>query len=90
MKRKSIDRGNISRPTVIDVMQYRKYVDDAMINNLQCNTLSEDVKELLILGFNHEEQHQELLKAGFWMRFGWQNKFILSSRDAILRLCNAF
>ena len=55
------DRGNLSRPTVIDVMQYRKYVDDAMINYLQCNTLNEDVKELLILGFNHEEQHQELL-----------------------------
>ncbi|MFD0766290.1 ergothioneine biosynthesis protein EgtB [Mucilaginibacter lutimaris] len=55
------DRGNLSRPTVIDVKRYRKYVDDAMYNFLACGDVSDDVKELLILGFNHEEQHQELL-----------------------------
>ncbi|MDB5129411.1 MAG: sulfatase maturase, partial [Mucilaginibacter sp.] len=26
------DRGNLSRPTVIDIKLYRKYVDDAMYN----------------------------------------------------------
>nr|WP_294950100.1 ergothioneine biosynthesis protein EgtB [uncultured Mucilaginibacter sp.] len=55
------DRGNLSRPTVIDIQLYRKYVDDAMQNYIACNELSDEVKELLILGFNHEEQHQELL-----------------------------
>jgi len=55
------DRGNLSRPTVIDIKLYRKYVDDAMYNYLQCNEISDEVRELLILGFNHEEQHQELL-----------------------------
>jgi len=55
------DRGNLSRPTVIDIKRYRKYVDDAMYNYLACGDISADVKELLILGFNHEEQHQELL-----------------------------
>jgi hypothetical protein len=55
------DRGNLSRPTVIDIQLYRKYVDDAMQNFIACNELSDEVKELLILGFNHEEQHQELL-----------------------------
>ncbi|WP_374948804.1 ergothioneine biosynthesis protein EgtB [Mucilaginibacter sp.] len=55
------DRGNLSRPTVIEVYSYRKYVDDAMYNFLACGELSDDVKELMILGFNHEEQHQELL-----------------------------
>jgi ergothioneine biosynthesis protein EgtB len=54
------DRGNLSRPTVIDIQLYRKYVDDAMYNFL-CGDISDDIKELLILGFNHEEQHQELL-----------------------------
>jgi len=54
------DRGNLSRPTVIDVYEYRKYVDDAMLKFL-CEEPSAEVKELLILGFNHEEQHQELL-----------------------------
>ncbi|MFA6087247.1 ergothioneine biosynthesis protein EgtB [Mucilaginibacter sp.] len=55
------DRGNLSRPTVIEIYSYRKYVDDAMENFLSCNELSDEVKELMILGFNHEEQHQELL-----------------------------
>ena len=54
------DRGNLSRPTVIEIYEYRKYVDDAMLNFL-CEEPSAEVKELLILGFNHEEQHQELL-----------------------------
>lgn len=54
------DRGNLSRPTVIEIYEYRKYVDDAMLNFL-CEEPSAEIKELLILGFNHEEQHQELL-----------------------------
>ncbi|SDE94101.1 ergothioneine biosynthesis protein EgtB [Mucilaginibacter pineti] len=54
------DRGNLSRPTVIDIYSYRKYVDEAMQGFL-CGQISDEVKELLILGFNHEEQHQELL-----------------------------
>lgn len=54
------DRGNLSRPTVIEIYAYRKYVDEAMEGFLS-GGVSEDVKELLILGFNHEEQHQELL-----------------------------
>lgn len=54
------DRGNLSRPTVIEIYSYRKYVDEAMEGFLS-GDVSDDVKELLILGFNHEEQHQELL-----------------------------
>jgi len=54
------DRGNLSRPTVIEIYSYRKYVDEAMEGFL-CGEVNDDVKELLILGFNHEEQHQELL-----------------------------
>jgi ergothioneine biosynthesis protein EgtB len=54
------DRGNLSRPTVMDIMRYREYVDEAMISFL-CDEPSADVKELIVLGFNHEQQHQELL-----------------------------
>lgn len=54
------DRGNLSRPSVNEVYQYRAYVDEAMLNFLQ-EPLSPDAEELLILGFNHEQQHQELL-----------------------------
>jgi ergothioneine biosynthesis protein EgtB len=54
------DRGNLSRPTVADIYRYRAYVDEAMAKFL-CQEPSAEVRELLILGFNHEEQHQELL-----------------------------
>ena len=54
------DRGNLSRPTVADVYKYRTYVDEAMEHFLK-EEPSEEVKEILILGLNHEQQHQELL-----------------------------
>jgi ergothioneine biosynthesis protein EgtB len=54
------DRGNLSRPTVDDVFQYRAYVDEAMGKYL-AGVSSDDVLELLELGLNHEQQHQELL-----------------------------
>lgn len=54
------DRGNLSRPTVQDVYKYRAYVDEAMFRFL-AEEPSAEVKELMTLGFNHEEQHQELL-----------------------------
>jgi ergothioneine biosynthesis protein EgtB len=54
------DRGNLSRPTVNDILKYRKYVDEAMAQLLH-NPGSDEINELLELGCNHEEQHQELL-----------------------------
>ncbi|WP_231489754.1 ergothioneine biosynthesis protein EgtB [Pedobacter sp. Leaf170] len=54
------DRGNLSRPSVSDIYQYRSYVDEAMVKFLS-NEIKDDVNELLVLGFNHEQQHQELL-----------------------------
>lgn len=54
------DRGNLSRPGVSEVYQYRAYVDEAMINFLK-TPVSPVVNELLVLGLNHEQQHQELL-----------------------------
>jgi len=54
------DRGNLSRPGVNEIYQYRAYVDEAMVNFL-ANVLNDEVRELLVLGFNHEQQHQELL-----------------------------
>lgn len=54
------DRGNLSRPAVDEVYAYRKHVDAAMIELLQSG-LSPELIGLVELGFNHEEQHQELL-----------------------------
>src|SRR5690606_19887949 len=54
------DRGNLSRPTVKDVYAFRRHVDEAMMKFLQ-QPLSKEIEEVLLLGFNHEQQHQELL-----------------------------
>lgn len=53
------DRGNITRPGVQEVFEYRAYVDMHMQILLQLK--SEELRELLELGLNHEQQHQELL-----------------------------
>ncbi|MGI8636302.1 MAG: SUMF1/EgtB/PvdO family nonheme iron enzyme, partial [Segetibacter sp.] len=45
---------------VKDIFEYRKYVDERMAELLSTN-YKEELNELLELGFNHEEQHQELL-----------------------------
>lgn len=52
-------RGAISRPTVKEVFEYRKYVDEKMADLLG-GDLSTDVRDLVVLGLNHEQQHQEL------------------------------
>jgi ergothioneine biosynthesis protein EgtB len=54
------DRGNLSRPTVEEIYKYRKYVDQAMNQFLQKN-ISKEIQEIITIGFNHEQQHQELL-----------------------------
>ncbi len=54
------DRGNLSRPTVKDVFAYRNYVDEIMNTFLQ-KPISKEIEEILLIGFNHEQQHQELL-----------------------------
>ena len=57
------DRGLLSRPPVSEVIAYRAHVDGAMGRLFE--TLSEDAwaepAELIELGLNHEQQHQELL-----------------------------
>ena len=54
------DRGNLSRPSVEDVYKYREHVDSAMGKLLQLE-LPKDLQDTIILGLNHEQQHQELL-----------------------------
>lgn len=53
-------RGVITRPTVDDVYRYRQHVDEHMLVLLE-GELSDQLSELVTLGINHEQQHQELL-----------------------------
>lgn len=54
------DRGNITRPGVEEVYQYRAYVNEHM-QQLLSGEVNDTVRELILLGLNHEQQHQELL-----------------------------
>lgn len=54
------NRGNISRPSTQEVYTYRKYVDEKMLQLLEITTDSKII-ELVTLGLQHEQQHQELL-----------------------------
>jgi ergothioneine biosynthesis protein EgtB len=54
------DRGNLSRPGVAKVYDYRHYVTNELENFLS-NEISEEVEEILLIGIHHEKQHQELL-----------------------------
>jgi ergothioneine biosynthesis protein EgtB len=54
------NRGNLSRPAVEEVYQYRRHIDAAM-EQLLSLPISDELNMLTILGLNHEEQHQELL-----------------------------
>lgn len=62
-------RGDLSRPTVKRVFEYRKHVDQKMSelidladtdSNLQSAVRDPQLNDLVILGLNHEQQHQEL------------------------------
>ncbi len=56
------NRGAMSRPTVAEVFAYRKYVDEKMQELLsEPGAIATGLPDLLILGLNHEQQHQELL-----------------------------
>jgi len=55
------DRGNLSRPTVEDVYKYRAYIDEAMDHFLIEHEITQELQDILLLGYNHEQQHQELL-----------------------------
>jgi len=74
------DRGNLSRPSVNEVYQYRAYVDEAMQKLLSC-PVDEKLTELLILGFNHEQQHQELLLTDIKYILGNNPLFAAYSKD---------
>lgn len=53
-------RGNMTRPSVQEIYAYREHVDTAMARLLS-GELAAGLPALVVLGLNHEQQHQELL-----------------------------
>jgi ergothioneine biosynthesis protein EgtB len=56
-------RGLLSRPTVAEIYRYRAAVDEAMLELISSSGDSDwaAIEKLIVLGMNHEQQHQELL-----------------------------
>jgi len=62
-------RASFSRPTAEEILAYRHHVDAAM-EDFAAGDVPEPARARIILGLNHEQQHQELLitdiKHAFW------------------------
>ncbi len=58
------ERGNLTRPLVKEVYEYREHVDQAM-NSLLEGDIGTEIRNRVILGLNHEQQHQELMVTDF-------------------------
>ena len=63
------DRGNLSRPTVAEILEYRSYVDQKMEEIILARP-SEEIKRLIVLGLEHEKQHQELIQTDLKFNLG--------------------
>ena len=54
-------RGITSRPTVDEIFQYFNTINQKVEKFLESRELNEEEKKLIVTGFHHECQHQELL-----------------------------
>ena len=68
------NRGLMTRPTVEQVYSYRQYVSENMLALLQEN-LDKNILDLVEIGINHEQQHQELLAYDIKYILGHQPTF---------------
>jgi len=76
------ERGLLSRPTVAEIYDYRRHVDAAMERLIGTCPASDwpTVEERLLVGLNHEQQHQELLLTDIKHNFAY-NPLRLTYRE---------
>ncbi|MFT0716552.1 ergothioneine biosynthesis protein EgtB [Flagellimonas lutimaris] len=75
------DRGFMTRPSVAKVYEYRNHVTAAITKVLE-NNPGDKVLELVEVGINHEQQHQELL--------AYDIKYILGTQPTFPSIGNYF
>lgn len=81
------DRGLITRPCVAKVYEFRAFVDKQMTTLLNRDT-SEALRELITLGINHEQQHQELLLTDLKYTFSKNPTYPVYSEEALVTTQN--
>ncbi|MDO1501581.1 ergothioneine biosynthesis protein EgtB [Winogradskyella maritima] len=69
------NRGLMTRPKLQDVLDYRLYVTEQLSDFLASEDLSDEQKEVIEIGIQHEQQHQELLHYDIKYIFGHQPAF---------------
>jgi len=77
------NRGNMTRPGLEEIYNYRRYVDNAMVQIIASND-DDSLKELITLGINHEQQHQELLLTDIKYMLGHNPLFPVYDMDTTL------
>lgn len=55
------NRGQLSRPTVNEIMGYRQLITRAIVDLFESDSLSKQQLQIIATGIQHEQQHQELL-----------------------------
>ncbi|WP_040756639.1 ergothioneine biosynthesis protein EgtB [Winogradskyella psychrotolerans] len=68
------ERGLMTRPTLQEVLEYRAYVN-AQLSEFISKGTSEDISNIIEIGLQHEQQHQELLIYDIKYIFGNQPSF---------------
>ncbi|MDN3491209.1 ergothioneine biosynthesis protein EgtB [Winogradskyella bathintestinalis] len=68
------ERGTMTRPTLSEVLKYRTYVNQ-QLSEFITEGLSEEILNVLEIGLQHEQQHQELLIYDIKYIFGQQPSF---------------
>jgi ergothioneine biosynthesis protein EgtB len=63
-------RGPLSRPSLDEVLAYRRHVDQAIGRLLESGDANPAVASTITLGLHHEQQHQELLLTDIKHAFG--------------------
>ncbi|MGV8961617.1 MAG: ergothioneine biosynthesis protein EgtB [Stenotrophomonas sp.] len=73
-------RGLLSRPTLAQVLEYRAAVDERIAARFHAGDMDTAARRHLILGMQHEQQHQELLLTDIKHAF-WSNPLQPAYRD---------
>jgi len=77
------NRGNMTRPTVKEVYAYRRYVNKNM-EALLANGVPDQLANVILVGLNHEQQHQELLLTDLKYTLGHNPLFPVYGQDGAL------
>lgn len=76
-------RGLLSRPSLEDVLAYRRSIDEAMLMLLD----QVELTPLIELGLNHEQQHQELLLTD--LLYNWSFNPMQPVYQSVMEVVNA-